>query len=281
MAAKTDEDKLVEKILASNIQIPPRPDILVELDKLIGKPDNNLIAIGNLINKDVSISAALFKLVNSALYNLREPTDNIAKAISIVGLTQLTNLVKGLSLRKAIGGQEIAYEKFWERSNEIALLSSIIARKQMTACNISVDQAYLAGLFHECGIPILMQRFPEYCQAFSLNEGLNWPYLQEEDKRFNTDHTVVGYLVAKNWNLPQFVCQAIRFHHDLLSVNHAARTLVCLLQTACHLQNRLHQIKDKEWSKISVTALEEIGVEPGEASEFFDAVLDEFSEYDA
>lgn len=278
MAHTLDDDNLLTKILDSKIHIPAQPGILLEIDKLIGNPNNSLTDIGNLITRDVALSAAIFKLIRSPLYRLPAQNISLSKAISIIGLNQVTNLIKGLALRKAIGGQELAYEKFWERSNEIATLSAIIAEKQIAACNIAVDQAYMAGLFHECGIPILMQRFPDYCREFRLNEGLNWPDHEQEDQRFHTDHAVTGYLVAKHWNLPQFICDAIRFHHDLLHVDHAARTLVSILQTARHLQAQIHRLHDDAWPAIRKQVLEEICVGEKDAKEFFEEVLDNFAQ---
>lgn len=272
-----NEQAVLEKTLGSQINIPPQPAILLEIDKLLNKPNNPLTAIGELINQDVGLSAAIFKIVNSSFYNPATPISSIQKAILLLGLTQVTNLIKGLALRKAIGGQELAYEKFWERSQDIATLCAIIANKQISACNIAADQAFMAGLFHECGVPILMQRFPEYCQAFRLNQGSNWPDFYEEDKQFHTDHTVVGYLVSKHWNLPKFICQAVRFHHDSLNVDHAALTLVSILQMARHLHNKLHHVKDKEWPSRKDQVLEEIGVGKEGSVEFMEDVMEIFT----
>lgn len=273
----SNEQALLEKVLGSQINIPPQPAILIEIDKLLDKPNNPLTAIGKLINADVGLSAAIFKLVNSSFYNTPSQITSIQKAIIVLGLTQVSNLIKGLSLRKAIGGQELAYAKFWERSTEIATLCAIIARKQISACNIAVDQAYMAGLFHECGVPILMQRFPEYCQSFRLNDGSNWPDFKEEDLRFNTDHTVVGFLVTKHWNLPEYITQAVRFHHDRLNVDHAALTLVSILQMARHLHKKIHRSKDTEWADIGGQVLEEIGVGKEGSVEFMEDVLEIFT----
>lgn len=273
-----DEHALLAHVLSSQINIPPQPSILLEIDKLVNKPSNNMVAIGNLINKDVGLSAAIFKLVNSSFYNSPVQITSIQKAITVLGLTQVTNLIKGLSLRKAIGDQGLAYEKFWERSQEIAALCAIIAKNQISACNIAVDQAYLAGLFHECGVPILMQRFPEYCKAFRLSTGSNWPDFHEEDQRFNTDHAVVGYLVTRHWNLPEFICQAVRFHHDHLSVDHAALSMVSILQIARHLYARLHRLHDAEWPIKSQSLFEEVGVHEESISEFMEDVLDTFNQ---
>jgi HD-like signal output (HDOD) protein len=273
----SDEKALLDNLLGSQINIPPQPAILLEIDKLINKPNNQITAIGNLINKDVGLTAAIFRLVNSSFYKSSTPITSIQKAITILGINQVANLIKGLLLRKSIGGNEVAYAKFWERSNDIALLSAIIAKKQISACNIAVEQAYMAGLFHECGVPILMQRFPEYCQSFRLNHGSHWPDFHEEDKRFNTDHTVVGYLVTRHWNLPEFICQAVRFHHDRLNVEHAALTLVSILQMARHLHKKVNRVKDQEWTEIGDSILDEIGVDREGSGEFIEDVLEKFN----
>ncbi len=274
---EVDEQVLLDKVLDSQIKIPPQPAILLEIDRLINSPNNQLTAIGKLITKDVGLSAAIFKLVNSSFYKSPAPITSIQKAITVLGLSQVSNLIKGLSLRGAIGGNELAYEKFWERSDEIATLCAIIANKQLSACNIPVDQSYMAGLFHECGVPILMQRFPQYCQTFRLNQGSHWPDFYEEDIHFQTDHTIVGFLVTKHWNLPEYICQAVRFHHDLLHVDHAALTLVSILQMARHLHKKLHHIKDTEWGQMGDQVLEEIGVGREGSIEFMEDVLETFT----
>lgn len=275
--SEVDEQSLLDKVLGSQIKIPPQPAILLEIDRLINAPNNQLAAIGKLITKDVGLTAAIFKLVNSSFYKSPAPITSIQKAITVLGLSQVSNLIKGLSLRGAIGGNELAYEKFWERSDEIATLCAIIANKQLSACNIPVDQAYMAGLFHECGVPILMQRFPQYCQTFRLNQGSHWPNFHEEDKQFQTDHTVVGFMVTKHWNLPEYICQAVRFHHDLLHVDHAALTLVSILQMARHLHKKLHHIRDAEWERMGDQVLEEIGVGHEGSIEFIEDVLETFT----
>lgn len=274
-----EESVLLQKLLESRIVIPPKPEILLELERLIDLPTNNLTAIGNLLSRDVGLAAAIFRLVNSAFYRQATEITSIQKAIAILGLSQISNLVKGLALRKSVGGKEPIYERFWERSEEIALLSAIIAGKQVSVCNISAEQAYMAGLFHECGVPILMQRFPEYCQASGIEDGKIWVDFRAEDQRFDTDHTVVGYLVARHWGLPDFICQAVRYHHERLSVDYAALTMVSILQMARHLYLGLHHMEDADWPGITDLVLQEIGVSEEGAQEFMEDVLDHFNQH--
>ena len=69
-----------------------------------------------------------------------------------------------------------------------------------------------------------MRAFPPDAALFHLlrrnapGEPGRWIELAEEDKKFNADHCVVGYIVARHWNLPDFIADAIRgYHHDINS----------------------------------------------------------------
>lgn len=271
-----EDQKQFDELLKGGIQIPPQPSILMEIEKLLNSPRNNTNALAKLIGQDPGLCAVVFKVVNSPFYGLTKRVDNINKALVVLGITQLVNIIKGIALRQAIGGQEVFYEKFWERSGDIAALSSVVAGKVISACNISPDQAYMAGLFHECGVPILMQRFPDYCKAFRLGEGQNWPNFREEDRRFNTDHTVVGYLVSRHWSLPDFICQAIRYHHDRLHMGHTALTLVSILQMARHLYHKISGLPDPQWHEMQAQVLEELGLGQEGLVEFEEDVVDTF-----
>jgi HD-like signal output (HDOD) protein len=41
-----DEKTLLDNVLGSRINIPPQPTILLEIDKLVNKPNNQITAIG-------------------------------------------------------------------------------------------------------------------------------------------------------------------------------------------------------------------------------------------
>lgn len=272
------EQRLIDSITDSKITIPPQPTILLEIDRMINSSNDNIKSISKLISSDAGMTAAIFRLANSSFYKSSTKITSIPKAISIVGLTQIANLIKALALKSAVGGNGAAYEKFWKHSEEIAVLASIIAGKQVSVCNIAADQAYMAGMFHDCGVPILMQKFPEYCNVFRLGSG-QWPNFEEEDKRFNTNHTVVGYLVAKHWKLPDFICAAIRFHHERLSVEDEALTMVSILQLAQHIHSKLYHVNDQAWSEIAGQVLAEVGVPEEGAPEFIEEVMDIFNHH--
>ncbi|MDD5331191.1 MAG: HDOD domain-containing protein [Sulfuricella sp.] len=267
------EQAQIDELLANGIKIPAQPAVLGELEKLIGKPKANIGHIADLVAKDAGLSAIVFKMISSPVYGLRRPAESLEKAISVIGLKQMANIIKCAALRTTIGGKEQYYEWFWERSAEIAQLASIVAWKQRSVCNIFPDQAYMAGLFLECGVPILMNRFPDYCKAFRLSDK-NWPDLADEDRRFNTNHCVTGYLLARHWRLPDFICQAVRFHHEILHTEHKATTMVAILQMAIHIHNAYRQCDEPNWDSLRPRVLDELGVGVEGLKEFEEDVLD-------
>lgn len=267
--------KHMQDTLRQGIKLPPQPRVLLEIERLTSQPRITNKAVAAAISADVGLSSALFKIVNSPAMGLNRKTDSIESAINVLGLKQVVNLVKCMALRSAIGDGAAVYEKFWERSGDIAKLAAIIAQKRVSVCNIFPDQAYMAGLFCECGVPLLMQRFPEYGQSFRLSSTGGWPDMGDEDRAFNTDHCMAGYLVSRTWHLPDFISLSIRYHHDIANVNLDHRAMVAMLQMATHLYNLRYQFEDdKEWPASRDMVLQELGLSEEGMREFEEEVLD-------
>jgi len=269
------EQAEVQSILGQGVTIPPQPKVLMEIDKLSNEARVNNKAIAAAITTDPALVAGLFKVVNSPAMGLSKRVDSAETAIALLGLKQVTNIVKSIAVRQALGGNALAYEKFWERSGDIAQIAALIAKKQRSICGIPADQAYMAGLFHDCGIPVLMQRFPDYCQ--SLGNSM-WPDLANEDARHNTDHCVVGYMVGKHWRLPDLILSGIRHHHEVPALSHPAKTVIALLQTATHIYNTMQKLpEEREWAGCAELALEELGISLIGLSEFEEEIIEGFT----
>lgn len=266
--------EFTDPALKMAVRIPSPPPLLDELDRLLDDPKASMEDIGQVVQTDAGLTASLYRTLAKPVYGLRRPPETVAKAISLVGLNTVAELVKGLSIESAIYGESKFYPWFWERANEIARYASTIAWKQRTVCNLFPEHAHLAALFMDCGVPILTQHIEKYEYAFISSKGYIWPNVTAEDAKFMTDHAVVGYLAARHWKLPEYVCQAVRWHHDPVNVEDRAATLVAILQTAKHIYN-LHSLQDdSDWPLHKQTALEEIGVAEEGLKEFEEDVAD-------
>jgi HD-like signal output (HDOD) protein len=275
---KIEEQQALDRMAASGIRIPPQPRVLIELRDKIATGDYSVRSISSIIGQDPGLVAMLFKASRSPVFSRGRKFDKLDQVLQVIGVKQTYNLVQAIALSTAIGsGTRKAFELFWTRSSEVAQLAAMIAEDHVSVCNVFSDQAYMAGIFHECGVPLLMMRFPDYCNKLKLDDVCCWPNLAEEDEKFNVDHCSVGYLVARHWGLPDFVCAAIRYHHEIPTEElGAAISLVSIVQLAIHFYHRINDQPNPVWAKIGGRVLEEIGLTADDLEDYLEDVSNRF-----
>lgn len=261
-------------------RLPEQPKILARIESLAHQPQLNIRNLATLVIQDVGLSALILKAVNSSYFGLENRIGSIEQAIALLGLEQTLNIARTESLRRA-GGVEahaLANSRITARSRGIATLCSIIAAKQFTPSRLPSEHAYMIGQFHDCGIGVLMRDYPDYCETLDAKEEERWPDLIEQDRLNETDHALVGCMLAENWGLPNPVCQAIRHHHDIQQAAEEALDLVATLQMAMHLYNGMTGNDDSEWVTSGSLVLQALELEPDDAETFEEEVSRIFRE---
>ena len=269
----------VKRVLDGGIRIPVQPTVVQELRQYIQRGEFDVRRLARVINQDPGLTAMLFKAAGSAAYQQHHPFTSVEEVLHAVGVRQTYNLMQAVALATLsdVKKNRRAYEVFWTRSHAIGQLAMLIADERVTVCNIFPDQAYMAGIFHDCGVPLLMQRFPVYCAEMKLGAPGSWIDLAEEDRKFNTDHCVVGYLVARHWHLPEFISDAIRYHHSMMDLGaQESRSMVAILQLAAEIHCRDQRLANAEWDRVKGEVLPELGLDDEALPEFVDIVLERF-----
>ena len=182
-----DDGARIKRLLENGVRIPAQPRVLEELRKLMARSELDVRLLAKVINQDPGLTAMLFKVVGNSAYRQHQPFDSVEAILHAVGVRQTFNLVQAIALTGAgdIKKDRRVYEAFWARSHAVGQLAMLIADERISVCNIFPDQAYLAGIFHDCGVPLLMQRFPTYCAEMKFGTPGTWIDLAEEDRKFN------------------------------------------------------------------------------------------------
>ena len=265
--------------LPNGVKIPAQPRVLEELSQHMKRSELDVRVLAKVINQDPGLTAMLFKVVGNSAYRQHQPFASVEEILHAVGVRQTFNLVQAIALSSMgdIKKYRQVYEAFWARSHAVGQLAMLVADERIAVCNIFPDQAYLAGIFHDCGVPLLMQRFPTYCNEMKLGTPGIWTDLGEEDRKFNADHCVVGYLVARHWHLPEFICDAIRYHHAIGDLGlPEARSMVAIVQLAIDIYYRDQRIPNMEWESLKDDVLPELGLSEDALPEFVDVILERF-----
>jgi HD-like signal output (HDOD) protein len=246
MSAATDTSR-IQAILASGIKIPPIPEVLLKVQSLLRDPDAGIAEIAQLIRQDGALSGAVFRVVGSPVFGLRTKVETVERAVTLLGTPPTLAILRGIALRNALGDatHNAALEALWSRGSAIAAYCMATARL-LKPKGISPDQAYTLGLFHDCGLALLCKRTPSY--ALALADPV-WPDIPALDHTHDTDHALLGQMVAKNWQLPEEITLAIRHHHDLQAhdIQEKGARLCALLNFACHLHRQANHEDDGEW----------------------------------
>ena len=268
--------------LIKSIRIPPRPSLLADMQRELASEDPSPEAIGKIVASDVGMSGALLKLANSSIYGGRRKAKSVEQAILFLGINQVAALMTGLLARQAIPANSAELASFWDISSRRAQAMVFLSRRLRIG---EPDVAHTFGLFCDTGVPLLMDRFPDYAATYAAAslEALR-PFTALEDERHNTSHAAIGCLLARNWGLSGDVGWAILHHHDFsvlddASTAPAVRSLVALSVLAesalCSYQG---QPESLEWGKAGTAACAYRGLSPEETAEVLDELLDAFHE---
>lgn len=254
------------------ISVPPQPQIMVDLQMEQFLPNPDLRTIARLISQDPGLSGALLKIVNSPYFGLANRIASIQQAVNLLGCNSVINLINAQSIKGELTDEAIVtLNRFWDTAQDVAMTCLTLAKRIGYQ---SPDEAYTLGLFHNCGIPLMVKRFPNYMTVLEeayYNASVDRRVVDTENRLLNTNHAVVGYFTAKSWNLPLHLCEAIANHHNALSLfeddsNRDARlkTLMAILKMAEHICSTYrvlgNQDSDHEWESIQTLVLEYVGL---------------------
>lgn len=264
--------------LVSSLAIPPRPDIVVVLGEEMRREDPDLGRIARQIAADVGLSSGMLKVVNSAAFGRGARARSVAHAVDLLGLRNVAGIATGLALRHALEGGGMALGRFWDTAEKTALICASLARSLR---GIPVDEAYTLGLFHDCGIPVLMQHFPAYRDTLArANHTGDRSFTAVEEADVGTHHCAVGYFLARSWRLPDAMCRAILWHHDPAAFAHAetpdaVRNYVGIVHIAEQVQHHLmRSAVNVEWPKFEALVMDHFGLTGEDFINLVDAAQD-------
>jgi HD-like signal output (HDOD) protein len=268
--------------LIKSIRIPPRPSLLADMQRELASSDPSPEAIGKIVASDVGMSGALLKLANSSLYGGRRKAKSIEQAILFLGINQVAALMTGLLARQAIPTNSALLSSFWDISTRRAQAMVFLSRRLRLG---EADVAHTFGLFCDTGVPLLIDRFPDYAATYAAASlEAQQPFTALEQERHATSHAAVGCLLARNWGLSDNVVWAILHHHDFAvlddtSTSGAVRSLVALSVLAdsaiCRYQGHGDSL---EWAKGGAAACAYLGLSDEETGELLDELLEAFHE---
>jgi HD-like signal output (HDOD) protein len=264
--ASENHDPQLERALL-DIGIPPCPDILVRIMAEMEKEEPDYHRLSNIISADVALAAGLIKTTNSPFFARSQRARSVHDALTILGLRASSHTIAGIILRNIFPSTP-HLTRFWDASARKARLCAWLATK-LDIHGFNADDAYTFGLFHDCGIPVLMARFPNYRDVLGqANLDGQHEFTASEDSLLKTNHAEVGSALAQSWWLDADMCLSIRNHHRLTALapdstlSRPNRLFIATVHFAEHFsQQQLGLDFTQEWSKFGAACLETLQID--------------------
>jgi len=268
------ELELLAKLRTQKIRIPPRPQVLHEIEHMLRDDNATERMISQLIGRDASLTAEVFKLANSAYYRPAKKIDSLEHAVRMLGRRPMGDVARTALLRKQLGGSDSRMEGFWERCTDIGTICSVLCDHLENPGGVTGEQGYLVGLFHDCGVPVLVAQLEGYGKQ-ALAPGANADFIAEDDEKF-TSHCIAGVLVAQEWELPGMLHETTRSHHYAIVADQPEAHAIAILQLARHAYARSQSWENPEWEFHAERVLEVLQLPDERLESVIDEALSSF-----
>ena len=199
---------LAARIAAEELQLPMLPETAADVLNVCNDASCDASRLAGLIQRDQSLAAHTLQIANSAAYAPREPIVSLQQAVSRLGFKTMCDIAVAVAMRSKIftlKGQEERLRTMWVHS----AMSGAWAKEIARARRRNVEGAFLSGLLHDIGAPVVLQAALDLFRAARAE-----PDELLLDRLIHEFHAEVGGIVLTSWKLPDWMCSAVRWHHD-------------------------------------------------------------------
>lgn len=254
----------LKKLTARIKSLPTLPSAQTKLTEEMQKDEPSLERIGEIVARDIGLTAKIMQLVNSAFFGLPRQINDPQEAVAYLGLTT----VRALAMSAEIFSQFdhrlcrlFSLDILERHSWATGLLARRVAHLERQN-NQMMDQCFLAGLLHDIGQLVLAIGLPEeYSQAILQSQQKKLPICQVEQEIFGASHADVGAYLLGLWGLPNVIVEAVAWHH------HPARSVAAQFSQvmAVHVADVLIHERQRVYTEVpppelDVAYLEKMGL---------------------
>lgn len=187
-----------------SLELPVLPEAASRLMSISSDPNCPAKEIADCIRSDQSIASQVLRMANSATYSAGAPFTSLQQAAARIGLKQLRQIVLIISCKARVF-DVAGYEEEVRHSFRKSLATSAFAQEIARTLRLSVEDAFLTGLLHDIGRPVLLQTIVDYQNASKQK-------FSREDVTSSVEllYPDVGGDLILAWKLPERLAYAVR-----------------------------------------------------------------------
>ncbi len=207
----------VQKVVNQISKLPSQSSAYSLLIDELNKPETSLDKTARIISTDMSMTAKLLQLVNSAYFGLPREVHDVSQAIFYLGTDTIRDLVLSVQIFSYFEQEKLeaaGLGGLWDHSLLVAQLSRALAAS-ITNDKSIITSAFTSGLLHDLGKLIIGVVFKDFYSSRPMlgKDSIHW--LGEEKRQFDASHADIGTYLLGLWGIPPAILIAVSNHHSI------------------------------------------------------------------
>jgi HD-like signal output (HDOD) protein len=204
------KNQIRKRIESKTLEIPKLPQVAGRILQLSQNPDTTIDEIGQVITTDPALATRILVIANSAAYGGGARVEGLSPALMRLGSRVVQDMVFAESVRMRIFSSR-SYRQILEQSWMLSLGTAIACEALSKATGLERESAFLLGLLHDTGKPVLVSAVAEFERQ---NRGAALGHEVEE----------IGAYVLNGWGMSPSIVSAAGAHHRYQGGARAAAT---------------------------------------------------------
>lgn len=207
--------KVLEAIKKS-AAVPSVPQVVTRFLEIMQDPTFDYTDLVTVLSADSGTVSEILRLVNSALFGVRQKIVSLRQALTLLGPKRTRSLLLGRYLvdtmsRRDVAGLDMAY--FWRRSLAASVVASRLGHELLPK---QKDEVFISALLADIGIPILAEALPEkYGHIVARYTPKGKPFTAEDElEAVEVTHGQVSAMVLAHWTLPEDITTTVNLHQS-------------------------------------------------------------------
>lgn len=200
--------ELRNKLNDSSLELPLLPEVAQKVIAMTSDENCNAAQLSSIIHKDQALAGNVLRITNSASYAGNCKIVSLQQAVSRLGLKLLREITLAASVQNSVfnvPGKASVVSLLWSHS----LATSAFAKEIAKTRRRNVESAYLCGLLHAIGKPVVLKYLMQVSKELKMN-------LDDETiiSILDQEHHPLGIRMAKEWELPDQVAMTIKYFEN-------------------------------------------------------------------
>jgi len=238
-----DLDELQNRI-RTIANLPTLPHIASRLMRIVNAPATSANTVAAVVAQDVSLSAKVLRLANSAFYGIPKSINTLNSAVVILGFKIIETMVLSLTVFDMFSGgvsKPTLFDRkaFWKHSLRCGVISRLLAFRRRKNFAVAPEEAFCAGLLHDIG-KIVMEQYlnADFHKALHHAQMYDVSVFEAEKAVLGYTHCDVASWLTGTWSLPDEIVQPIICHHEPEEASVCADAVII-----CHIADAVSKIE--------------------------------------